>query len=127
TIRFSSAPILHVPLLEPVITLTAVDLDRDGDRDLIAVTGSPRIVVWLNNGFGSFALRLNPISSFLDPHSQVVPDAVSCPPSPALQFVSIPIVGIDQARVSLVSAVTGAVRIVAYISSPRAPPAFLLS
>ncbi|PYV43846.1 MAG: hypothetical protein DMG06_09105 [Acidobacteria bacterium] len=42
------------PSLEATVKLVMVDIDRDGDPDLVAVTSLPRLLVWLNDGRGHF-------------------------------------------------------------------------
>ena len=40
--------------LERTVRQVVVDIDHDGDPDLIAVTNLPRLLVWLNDGQGRF-------------------------------------------------------------------------
>jgi VCBS repeat protein len=37
-----------------VVGLTALDIDHDGDIDLVAVTPSGQLIIWLNDGRGRF-------------------------------------------------------------------------
>jgi len=58
---------------ERTVRQVLVDIDHDGDMDLIAVTDFPRLLVWLNNGRGSFT----PWHSSCSLHSSsVLEDAV---------------------------------------------------
>jgi len=50
------------PSLEATVKLVMVDIDRDGDPDLVAITSLPRLLVWLNDL--SFLRK-----GFLDPES----------------------------------------------------------
>lgn len=49
----------HIRLKGPrtVAAAAAVDLDRDGDRDLIALSTRGRLFVWRNDGAGRFSLQ----------------------------------------------------------------------
>jgi len=62
------------PSLEATVKLVMVDIDRDGDPDLVAITSLPRLLVWLNDGQGHFsswhARSLSFLrKGFLDPES----------------------------------------------------------
>jgi hypothetical protein len=39
---------------ERMVRQVSVDIDNDGDPDLVAVTSLPRLLVWLNDGHGNF-------------------------------------------------------------------------
>jgi hypothetical protein len=122
TIRLSGAPSRHVPLLEPALALAVVDLDLDGDRDLVAVSGGPHVFVWLNDGFGAFDLRSSAFSGLLVPHLQTAPDLVDFSPSPVLQFAEPSSVGSARSGSPTFKPAPRAVRRVYDAASPRAPP-----
>ena len=42
---------------EPIIRVVVVDLDRDGDSDVVAETRHSGLYFWINKGRGRFALR----------------------------------------------------------------------
>ena len=60
---------------EKIVRVVVIDIDRDGDSDLIALTRAPRLLVWLNDGRGHFSSRTPcppfepPAKSFLNPDS----------------------------------------------------------
>jgi hypothetical protein len=43
------------PSPEATVKLVMVDVDHDGDSDLVAITTLPRLMVWLNDGRGHFS------------------------------------------------------------------------
>lgn len=50
---------------DPIIRIVVVDLDRDGDSDVVAETRDSGLYFWINKGRGRFTLRW--------PHSKVRP------------------------------------------------------
>jgi len=62
------------PSLEATVKLVMVDIDHDGDPDLVAITSLARLLLWLNDGRGHFS-SWQPRSlcflrkGFLDPES----------------------------------------------------------
>ena len=48
---------LRVDASDPIIRIVVVDLDRDGDSDVVAETRHSGLFLWINNGRGRFAFR----------------------------------------------------------------------
>ncbi|MGH9429469.1 MAG: hypothetical protein ACRD2L_24550 [Terriglobia bacterium] len=65
----------RIVLDEKIVRVVAIDVDRDGDSDLVALTRAPCLLVWLNDGRGHFFPRVPcpspqpPAKRFLDPDS----------------------------------------------------------
>lgn len=51
----ASHALVTLPSAERVVGLASVDIDHDGDLDLVAFLGSGRSMVWINDGHGAFA------------------------------------------------------------------------
>ena len=48
---------LRVDASDPIIRIVVVDLDRDGDSDVVAETRHSGLYLWINKGSGRFAFR----------------------------------------------------------------------
>jgi len=56
---------LRVEASDPIIRIVVVDLDRDGDSDVVAETRHSGLYFWINKGRGRFAFR--------SPHARLRP------------------------------------------------------
>src|SRR5947208_1875586 len=66
-----------IGLDEKIVRVVAIDVDRDGDSDLVALTRAPRLLVWLNDGRGHFSLRAPCPSPQPPPKRFLTPDSDS--------------------------------------------------
>lgn len=48
--------LIVIRVLEPIASVRAADVDRDGDLDLVAVSAARRVWTWRNTGHGRFRL-----------------------------------------------------------------------
>jgi hypothetical protein len=125
-IRFSGAPVRHIALLEPASSLAVMDMDRDGDLDIVALARSPRLQVWLNGGSGEFRPRaIAPERSLLSPLSRLAADAANVSPAPALRLAALSGAAPVQHRAVLVEMSAGGTGVAFSVGSSRAPPASL--
>lgn len=55
--------VLRLRAPEAVDRLAAVDIDRDGDSDIVASTQGPSLHVWMNHGRGRFVPATRPVAT----------------------------------------------------------------
>ena len=104
-----------------------IDIDRDGDADLVAVTNHLRLVVWLNDGKGHFtscrsssALKCSQIVEDPDLNSEDIPLLFLWLQARTFSLDLVPLVSILTDSESLLASLDRLAQ-----SSPRAPPAHL--
>jgi hypothetical protein len=125
TVRLSGAPMRHVPLLQPALGLAVVDLDHDGDRDLVAVSGQPNVLVWWNDGSGAFEPKSNSVIGLLTPEGRIAPDPPNLSSVPMLQVIGPSGGETAQSCAAPSMAAPRAVGRAYDLASPRGPPASL--
>ena len=118
--HFRSGP----ALTERTVLQFLVDIDQDGDSDLIALTNLPRVLVWINDGTGHFATWY-PSPSLHS--SKIIEDADSSDEDSPLLFLWLDAKVLSLGLVPLASAQTDSKSPQVsfdYLSqsSPRAPP-----
>jgi hypothetical protein len=120
--HFRSGP----ALTERTVLQFLVDIDQDGDSDLVALTNLPRVLVWINDGTGHFTTWY-PSPSLHS--SKIIEDADSNDEDSPLLFLWLDAKVLSLGLVPLASAQTDSKSPQVsfdYLSqsSPRAPPQY---
>jgi hypothetical protein len=114
SVRLSGLPGV-VTLETAVVSVIAVDIDHDGDVDLIAAAPTGEVVTWLNDGQGRFTLQAASHTAGLSPATTLLGSAYD---EPLAVMISTALVApTNRAETSVVAT---------HIRPPTAPPAFQL-
>jgi len=109
---------------ERTVRQVVVDIDHDGDPDLIAITNLPRLLVWLNDGTGHFT-SYTPAPSFRRLQIPEDPDSGGADTPPLFPWLTTevlegPLVPLASAELDINAPPTSFDCL--NQSSPRAPP-----